>query len=87
MGSETPRQASAMQIAAAGKSNIGIPKKVGQEFHAADEKDPKMMKKAAKVGRPSPQREMAKAKALRKPDASRSLGPGMKGMEGDEGGV
>jgi hypothetical protein len=38
MPSKTPKQALAMRIAAAGKSNIGIPKKVGKEFVAADKK-------------------------------------------------
>lgn len=36
--SKTPRQARAMQAAAHGKSNLGIPKKVGKEFVAADKK-------------------------------------------------
>jgi len=36
MPSKTPRQAKAMKIAAAGKSNIGTPKSVGKEFVRAD---------------------------------------------------
>lgn len=36
MPSTSEKQAAAMRIAAAGKSNIGIPKKVGAEFVAAD---------------------------------------------------
>lgn len=38
MPSRTKKQAVAMRIAAAGKSNIGIPQKVGKEFVAADRK-------------------------------------------------
>jgi len=38
MPSSTKRQARAMRAAAAGKSNIGIPKKIGKEFVAADKK-------------------------------------------------
>ena len=38
MPSKSKKQAKAMQIAAAGKSNIGIPKSVGEEFHAADKR-------------------------------------------------
>lgn len=34
--SKTPKQARAMRAAAAGKSNIGIPAKVGKEFVKAD---------------------------------------------------
>lgn len=36
MPSHSKAQAVAMRIAAAGKSNIGIPKSVGKEFVAAD---------------------------------------------------
>lgn len=36
MPSKTPKQARAMRAAAAGKSTIGIPKSVGQEFSKAD---------------------------------------------------
>lgn len=36
MPSKTPRQRRAMYAAAAGKSKIGIPKKVGKEFVKAD---------------------------------------------------
>lgn len=36
MPSTSKKQRIAMQIAAAGKSNIGIPKKVGKDFVAAD---------------------------------------------------
>ena len=36
MPSTSRKQALAMQIAAAGKSSLGIPKKVGKDFHAAD---------------------------------------------------
>lgn len=38
MPSKTKRQARAMAAAAHGKGNIGIPKKVGKKFHAADKK-------------------------------------------------
>ncbi len=38
MPSKTPKQARAMKAAASGKSKIGIPKKVGQEFTKADKK-------------------------------------------------
>ena len=36
MPSKTPKQHRAMAAAASGKSNIGIPKKVGQDFVKAD---------------------------------------------------
>ena len=36
MPSKTPKQAAAMKAAAAGKSKLGIPQKVGKEFVAAD---------------------------------------------------
>lgn len=36
MPSSTPKQALAMRIAAHGKSNIGIPAKVGKDFEKAD---------------------------------------------------
>ena len=36
MPSTSKKQAIAMRIAAAGKSNLGIPKKVGKDFAAAD---------------------------------------------------
>lgn len=36
MPSQTPRQHRAMEAAAHGKSKIGIPKKVAQEFVSAD---------------------------------------------------
>jgi hypothetical protein len=45
MPSVSKKQAVAMRIAAAGKSNIGIPKKVGKEFVKADKA------KAARRGR------------------------------------
>lgn len=38
MPSRTPRQHRAMEAAAHGKSKLGIPKKVGQEFADADDK-------------------------------------------------
>jgi len=38
MPSKTKRQAKAMRAAAAGKSTLGIPKKVGREFVKADKK-------------------------------------------------
>jgi len=38
MPSTTQKQARAMKAAAAGKSNLGIPKAVGKEFVAADKK-------------------------------------------------
>lgn len=38
MPSLTKKQHGAMRAAAAGKSNLGIPKKVGKEFIAADKK-------------------------------------------------
>jgi len=38
MPSKTKRQARAMRAAAAGKSTLGIPKKVGKEFVKADKK-------------------------------------------------
>jgi hypothetical protein len=36
MPSKTPKQARAMRAAAAGKSKIGIPKRVGKEYVRAD---------------------------------------------------
>ena len=42
--SKTKKQALAMQIACAGKSTLGIPKKVGCDFHSADARR-KMMNK------------------------------------------
>jgi len=36
MPSKTPKQAKAMRAAAAGKSTLNIPKKVGQDFVKAD---------------------------------------------------
>jgi hypothetical protein len=36
MPSKTPKQERAMRAAAAGKSTLGIPKKVGKEFVKAD---------------------------------------------------
>lgn len=44
MPSKTAKQRRAMQAAAAGKSTLGIPKKVGKEFVAAD----KVAKKTGK---------------------------------------
>jgi len=41
MPSESKKQRVAMQIAKAGKSNIGIPQKVGADFVAADKKKSK----------------------------------------------
>lgn len=38
MPSKTPKQKRAMRAAAAGKSTIGIPKKVGKKYVAADKK-------------------------------------------------
>jgi hypothetical protein len=38
MPSKTKRQARAMRAAAAGKSTIGIPRKVGKEFVKADKR-------------------------------------------------
>lgn len=51
MPSKTPRQAQAMRAAAAGRSTLGIPAKVGREFVAADRakrRKAKTNKKAAK---------------------------------------
>ena len=47
MPPKSEAQRKAMRAAAAGKSNIGIPKKVGREFSAADRggKLPKRVKK------------------------------------------
>ena len=42
MPSKTPKQHRAMAAAAAGKSTLGIPKKVGKEFVTADK--PKLKK-------------------------------------------
>lgn len=40
MPSKTKKQKRAMHAAAAGKSTVGIPKKVGKEFVRADKKKP-----------------------------------------------
>jgi hypothetical protein len=45
MPSKTPRQKRAMRAAAAGKSTIGIPKKVGKEFVKADRRKAKRKKR------------------------------------------
>jgi hypothetical protein len=45
MPSDTRKQAIAMMLAAKGKGNIGIPPKVGKEFHAADKKTGILKKK------------------------------------------
>lgn len=45
MPSKTPRQRRAMRAAAAGKSTLGIPKKVGKEFVAADRAKAKRKRK------------------------------------------
>ena len=41
MPSKTPKQKRAMQAAAAGKSTLGIPKKVGKHYVAADKRQKK----------------------------------------------
>jgi len=51
MPSKTLRQAKAMRIAAAGKSNIGIPKSVGKEFVKADQRQGKPPAKSGKSKR------------------------------------
>jgi len=45
MPSKTKRQARAMRAAAAGKSTLGIPQRVGKEFVAADKRKKKRRKK------------------------------------------
>ena len=50
MPPKTEAQRRAMGAAASGKSNIGIPKKVGKEFIAAD-KGGKLPKRAPKGGK------------------------------------
>jgi len=45
MPSTTRKQAIAMMLAAKGKGNIGIPQKVGKEFHAEDKKTGMLRKK------------------------------------------
>lgn len=45
MPSKTPKQARAMRAAAAGKSKIGIPKKVGKEFVKADKRKARKKRK------------------------------------------
>lgn len=45
MPPKTPRQRRAMHAAAAGKSTLGIPRKVGREFVKADKKLPKKPRK------------------------------------------
>lgn len=41
MPSKTPKQARAMRAAAAGRSTLGIPKKVGKDFVKADKRKKK----------------------------------------------
>jgi hypothetical protein len=48
MPSKTPKQHRAMAAAASGKSNIGIPKKVGAEFMKADKAQGAAKKGAAR---------------------------------------
>jgi len=50
MPSKTPAQRKAMAAAAKGKSNLGIPQKVGNEFLKADKG------KAIKAGKPKSRR-------------------------------
>jgi hypothetical protein len=89
MPSVSEPQRRAMEAAAHGDSTLGIPKKVGKEFAAADEakarkkdaeKDPAPSKRPKAF---SAVKEKAKAAVLRKP----KLSPGMDGMEGEEGAV
>jgi hypothetical protein len=47
MPSTSPKQKIAMRIAAAGKSNIGIPPSVGKKFVAADKRVGMLKKKKA----------------------------------------
>ena len=56
MPSVSRKQKVAMQIAAAGKSNLGIPKKVGADFVAADKKKSKaaLAKLPLRKGAPTP---------------------------------
>lgn len=49
MPSKTPKQARAMRAAAAGKSTLGIPKKVGKKYLAADKKKRKKRAKRRKA--------------------------------------
>ena len=48
MPSKTPKQARAMRAAAAGKSTLGIPKEVGEEFVRADKRKKKGSKRGGK---------------------------------------
>jgi hypothetical protein len=84
MPSVSEPQRRAMEAAARGESTLGIPKKVGKEFAAADEakakKDPEPSKRPKAF---NAVKEKAKAAVLRKP----KLSPGMDGMEGEEGAV
>ena len=56
MPSTSKKQKVAMQIAKAGKSNIGIPQKVGADFVAADKKKSKAQLNALPLrkGAPTP---------------------------------
>jgi len=49
MPSKSEKQRRAMRAAASGKSTLGIPKKVGQEFLAADRRKAKTQRRRAKV--------------------------------------
>ena len=51
MPSKTARQKRAMQAAAAGKSTLGIPKSVGEEFVKADKAKAKRKPKKRKARR------------------------------------
>jgi hypothetical protein len=48
MPSKSEQQRRAMRAAASGKSTLGIPKKVGQEFLAADRRKAKTQRRRAK---------------------------------------
>jgi hypothetical protein len=56
MPSKTAKQHRAMAAAAHGKSNIGIPKKVGEEFLAADKGKKKFKKGSRQFGLPKAKR-------------------------------
>lgn len=57
MPSTTRKQEIAMQIAAAGKSNIGIPQKVGKEFVKADRRKKMAGYGSSKIGNPHGERQ------------------------------
>lgn len=60
MPSKTARQARAMAAAAHGKSKVGIPRSVGEEFHEADKRKARKGKGGLRKGAKKGPRRIAK---------------------------